>query len=697
MATAYRKIKLRRDTATALASVIPTEGEPVYITDTKQQVIGDGTTAVVFIPKHLMSASTMTSNSVLLGDDTSKAKVVAGITTDGISKVVLGVAGTSVGGIDFKNATSGTVTLSPVTGALGTVTLSLPAVTDTLVGLAATQTLTNKTLGASTSVTASITFTAGVKQTFAPNGTNAGLNVGSFAGDPSTVANGDVWYDSTANELTARINGANVALGAGGGGGSGTVSTGTAGRLAYYPSTGTTVDDFDGTSQAAIGTPSSTAATGALAFYSDTEANTSMQLRGGNVNPNIYLTRSRGTIASPTAVQSGDSLGRIMWGGYSGAAWQEVYSGIKFVTTENWSGGALGSQFVVMATIAGTTTREDCFAVHVDSNFTYLTGSKSLMASGTNQGFRVNSTNSSLAYMSLCFAGSQKATIGVGGANDDWISGSIVDDMNLRSHASKSINFSSDNGASIAMRVVASTGQIAILKNITSTNTTTGSLVVTGGVGVSGAMFIGGTAEVSGIATFGVVKLVTSLRDTNSNNLLLPSATASAVNEITIANAATGGAPYLRASGTDTDVTLELQPKAAGYVRIAHPTQTAKVRFNVNGNLPHSSWLNGTTVKSLLGLSGATDNIITGSVTDDFCFRQDANQGFLFSTNASSTIDFAILANSGGFKFITPGGGVSDAWKFGNASSTTPTSPNRTVQISINGVTLYLHAKTSND
>lgn len=63
-----------------------------------------------------------------------------------------------------------------------------------------------------------VTFPDGVKQTFNPDGTNAGINVGSQAGDPSSLANGDLWYDSTANELTARINGASVALGAGGGG-----------------------------------------------------------------------------------------------------------------------------------------------------------------------------------------------------------------------------------------------------------------------------------------------------------------------------------------------------------------------------------------------------------------------------------------------------------------------------------------------
>lgn len=69
--------------------------------------------------------------------------------------------------------------------------------------------------------TGALTFPDGVKQTFNPDGTTAGFNVGSQAGDPSTPANGDCWYDSTANELTCRINGSNVALGSGGGGGTG--------------------------------------------------------------------------------------------------------------------------------------------------------------------------------------------------------------------------------------------------------------------------------------------------------------------------------------------------------------------------------------------------------------------------------------------------------------------------------------------
>lgn len=70
---------------------------------------------------------------------------------------------------------------------------------------------------ATPTITGAIAFPDDVRQTFNPGTTTPGFSVGSIAGDPSTPSNGDMWYDSTANELTARINGANVALGAGGG------------------------------------------------------------------------------------------------------------------------------------------------------------------------------------------------------------------------------------------------------------------------------------------------------------------------------------------------------------------------------------------------------------------------------------------------------------------------------------------------
>jgi hypothetical protein len=78
------------------------------------------------------TGGSLTSNAVVLGAGTTDTKVVAGITTNGTSVLNLGVAGSSVGGVVFGNATSGTITLQPTTGALGSTTLTLPNVSSTL-------------------------------------------------------------------------------------------------------------------------------------------------------------------------------------------------------------------------------------------------------------------------------------------------------------------------------------------------------------------------------------------------------------------------------------------------------------------------------------------------------------------------------------------------------------------------------------
>ena len=61
-------------------------------------------------------------------------------------------------------------------------------------------------------------------------------------------------------------------------------------------------------------------------------------------------------------------------------------------------------------------------------------------------------------------------------------------------------------------------------------------------------------------------KIGTSILDTNGNELLLLTATSSAVNELTLANAATGNGPILSATG-ETNVDINLNPKGTGVLK----------------------------------------------------------------------------------------------------------------------------------
>ena len=186
---------------------------------------------IAFVPtsttpgRYVSNTGTPVANQMTFWNSATAIQGVAGLTTDGAGKITLGVPGSVVGAIAFNNTTSGTVTLQPPYGALGVYSVLLPNASCTLpvftqpisfTGPTAARTITLPDANFTVARTdAANTFTAGVRQTFAPNATTPGLNVGSNAGDPSTPSNGDIWYDSTGNLLRARINGATASIGAG--------------------------------------------------------------------------------------------------------------------------------------------------------------------------------------------------------------------------------------------------------------------------------------------------------------------------------------------------------------------------------------------------------------------------------------------------------------------------------------------------
>jgi hypothetical protein len=107
-------------------------------------------------------------------------------------------------------------------------------------------------------------------------------------------------------------------------------------------------------------------------------------------------------------------------------------------------------------------------------------------------------------------------------------------------------------------------------------------------------------------------KIGTSILDTNGNELFLLTATGSAVNELTYANAATGNKPSFTATGGDTNIGVSIQPKGSGTVTIDALTFPA-----ADGSADQILTTNGSGVLSFVDNSGGTSwaAVKTGNYT----------------------------------------------------------------------------------
>jgi hypothetical protein len=180
------------------------------------------------------------------------------------------------------------------------------------------------------------------------------------------------------------------------------------------------------------------------------------------------------------------------------------------------------------------------------------------------------------------------------------------------------------------------------------------------------------------------LKLVGDVIDTNGNELLKVSATTSAVNEVTLANAATGVAPTLTASGDDTNIGFKLVAKGTGEI-------TAKVNgsdvFNASSNFGFKNRIiNGAMVMAQYGTGSTSVQTSTTYVSCDrwmsdasqnskYTIQQssDAPTGFNFSMLATSSSAYSVTA-SDGFRIQQRIEGFNTAdLAFGSASAKTVT------------------------
>ena len=125
------------------------------------------------------------------------------------------------------------------------------------------------------------------------------------------------------------------------------------------------------------------------------------------------------------------------------------------------------------------------------------------------------------------------------------------------------------------------------------------------------------------------IKVKTSIQDVNGNEVIKTPATASAVNEHTITNAATGNNPTISATGGDTNIGLDFQTKGTGVYNLKGTADTAaEIRLFEDTD-------NGTNYTGIKGASSQAGNV-TYTLPS-----ADGTSGYQLTTNGSGTLSWA--------------------------------------------------------
>ena len=135
----------------------------------------------------------------------------------------------------------------------------------------------------------------------------------------------------------------------------------------------------------------------------------------------------------------------------------------------------------------------------------------------------------------------------------------------------------------------------------------------------------------------------TAINDTNGSELIKVTATTSAVNEITLANAAAGNKPTITASGNDTNITIQINGKGTGSVEINKFAITSST-ISVDGAASTSAGYIICNKGTALAVS-LVDGTVVGE-TKVFT-NKGAGTATITPTNFASGTSFAIAQNEG--------------------------------------------------
>ena len=156
-------------------------------------------------------------------------------------------------------------------------------------------------------------------------------------------------------------------------------------------------------------------------------------------------------------------------------------------------------------------------------------------------------------------------------------------------------------------------------------------------------------------------KITTSINDSAGNELFKVTATGSAVNEFTVANAATGNNPTFSATGGDSNIGIDVQPKGTGVFNIkATADSAAEVRlFEDTDN--GSNYIG---LKSPASVSSSKTFVLPDA---------DGSANQLLKTDGSGNLGWVDSPNNTDGWIAT-----ADTWTYASASTFTISGVNRT-------------------
>jgi hypothetical protein len=167
---------------------------------------------------------------------------------------------------------------------------------------------------------------------------------------------------------------------------------------------------------------------------------------------------------------------------------------------------------------------------------------------------------------------------------------------------------------------------------------------------------------------------IAQIADTNGNEMLIMSTTASAVNEITLTNAATAGRPTIEATGGDTNISMAVKPKGTGQLRLGKSNNPILIGDTTGSTVDDIIVFNGNS--SGVAISYAKGGVSLGSSALLFWTNGDpfnASRDLALARDAANVLGQRNSTNAQTFRLYETDNGSNDEYLEIAATATTNT------------------------